>query len=611
MTHKEVREKFVRFFEKRGHKLVPSSSLLPTDPSVLFTTAGMQQFKPYYTGEADPLKDFGSLNTVSIQKCLRTSDIEQVGDNSHLTFLEMLGNFSFGGYFKEEAIRWAHEFITREMGLKIDYVSVFAGEGNVPPDEESEKIWKSIDPDIVVKKAGREDNFWGPTGNEGPCGPTTEIYLNPIRDRLPLGNHSRVFGGAVSNGVNGVEVWNIVFNEYFCDKNGNLLPLAKKGIDTGMGLERLLMAIQKKSNIFETDLFAPLIEEIRGKRLYDWEQNKSSERVIADHLRASAFLILDGVPPSNVEHGYVLRRLLRRAIRHAKLLNQPEDIYERVLHVLANRIYKDVYPELKSKQKDILEVILAEREKFSKTLGRGLREFGKLAEGMISKGENIISGKDAFDLYTTFGFPIELIEELAKEKGLTVDVIGFESEIEEHKAKSRAGVEKKFGGHGLILDTGELKAGNEEELAKVTRLHTATHLLQAALRKVLGNEVRQAGSDITPERLRFDFTFQRKLTAEEIKKVEDLVNNAIEKNLAVTMKEMPYQEAIQFGALAFFRQKYPEIVKVYTIGDEKEPFSREICGGPHVTHTGEIGKFKITKEESVSAGTRRIRATVE
>jgi len=611
MTHKEVREKFVRFFEKRGHKLVPSSSLLPTDPSVLFTTAGMQQFKPYYTGEADPLKDFGSLNTVSIQKCLRTSDIEQVGDNSHLTFLEMLGNFSFGGYFKEEAICWAHEFITREMGLKIDYVSVFAGEGDVPPDEESEKIWKSIDPDIVVKKAGREDNFWGPTGNEGPCGPTTEIYLNPIRDRLPLGNRSRAFGGAVSNGVNGVEVWNIVFNEYFCDKNGNLLPLAKKGIDTGMGLERLVMAIQKKSNIFETDLFAPLIEEIRGKKLYDWEQNRTSERVIADHLRASAFLILDGVLPSNVEHGYILRRLLRRAIRHAKLLNQPEDIYERVLHVLANHIYKDVYPELKSKQKDILEVILTEREKFSKTLDRGLREFGKLAEGMISKSENIISGKDAFDLYTTFGFPIELIEELAKEKGLTVDVIGFESEIEEHKAKSRAGVEKKFGGHGLILDTGELKAGSEEELAKVTRLHTATHLLQAALRKVLGNDVRQAGSDITPERLRFDFTFQRKLTAEEIKRVEDLVNSAIEKNLAVTMKEMPYQEAIQSGALAFFRQKYREIVKVYTVGDEKEPFSREICGGPHVARTGEIGKFKILKDESVSSGVRRIRAVVE
>lgn len=611
MTHEEIREKFTRFFEKRGHKLVSSSSLLPTDPSVLFTTAGMQQFKPYYTGEADPMRDFGSLNTVSIQKCLRTSDIELVGDDSHLTFLEMLGNFSFGGYFKEEAIRWAHEFITEEMGLKIDYVSVFAGEGDVPPDEESEKIWKSIDPDIVVKKAGRADNFWGPTGNEGPCGPTTEIYINPLRDRLPLGNRSHAFGGAVSNGVNGVEVWNIVFNEFFSDKNGTLLPLAKKGIDTGMGLERLVMAIQRKPNVFETDLFAPVIEEIRGKKIYDWEQNRISERVIADHLRASAFLITDGVVPSNVEQGYILRRLLRRAIRHAKLLNQPEDIYERVLHILADHIYKDIYPELKSKQEEILGVILAEREKFSKTLDRGLREFGKLTEGIISKGGNIISGKDAFDLYTTFGFPIELIEELAKEKGLTVDVGGFESEIEEHKAKSRAGVEKKFGGHGLVLDTGELKAGSEEDLARVTRLHTATHLLQAALRKVLGNEVHQAGSDITPERLRFDFSFQRKLTAEEIKKVEDLVNGAIEKDLAVTMKEMPYQEAIQSGALAFFRQKYPETVKVYTVGDEKEPFSREICGGPHVTRTGEIGKFRILKDESVSSGVRRIRAVVE
>ena len=587
MTHQEIREKFVKFFEEKGHKLVPSSSLLPTDPSVLFTTAGMQQFKPYYTGEADPMKDFGSLNAVSVQKCLRTSDIEQVGDNSHLTFLEMLGNFSFGGYFKEEAIKYAHEFITKEMGLKIDYVSVFAGEDSVPADMESEKIWKSISPDIVVKRAGRADNFWGPTGSEGPCGPTTEIYIN------------------------GVEVWNIVFNEFFSDKDGALLPLAKKGIDTGMGLERLTMAVQKKTNIFETDFFAALIEEARGKNLYDYEQNKALERIIADHLRASVFLIADEVMPSNVEQGYILRRLLRRAIRHAKLLNQPEDIYERVLHVLAHDIYGEIYPELKSKQKEILEVILAEKDKFTKTLDRGLREFGKLIKSMISKGEKIISGKNVFDLYTTFGFPLELIEELAKEKGLTVDVVGFEGEIGEHKAKSRAGVEKKFGGHGLVLDTGELKAGGEEELAKVTRLHTATHLLHTALRKILGSDVHQAGSDITPERLRFDFAFSRKVTAEEIKKVEELINGAIEKDLAVTMKEMPYEEAIKSGALAFFKQKYPEVVKVYTIGGETEPFSREICGGPHVTNTGELGKFKNIKEESVSAGVRRIRAVIE
>jgi alanyl-tRNA synthetase len=587
MTHGEIREKFIKFFEERGHKLVPSSSLLPTDPSVLFTTAGMQQFKPYYTGEADPMKDFGLLNTVSVQKCVRTSDIEQIGDDSHLTFLEMLGNFSFGGYFKDGAIKWAHEFITKELGLKIDYVSVFAGEKNVPADEESEKIWKSIDPDIVIKKFGRADNFWGPTGDEGPCGPTSEIYIN------------------------GIEVWNLVFNEFFCDKNSALSPLAKKGIDTGMGLERLATAVQKKTGVFETDLFVPIMEEVRGKNLYDYEQNRVSERIIADHLRASVFLIADGVTPSNVEQGYVLRRLLRRAIRHAKLLNQPEDIYERVLHVLAHDIYRGIYPELKSKQKEILEVILAEKDKFTKTLDRGLREFGKLMEEMISRGEKVISGKNVFDLYATFGFPIELIEELAKEKGLTVDVNGFEGEINEHKAKSRAGVEKKFGGHGLVLDTGELKAGGEEELAKVTRLHTATHLLHAALRKVLGDEVRQAGSDITPERLRFDFAFPRKVTAEELKKIEGLVNKAIADDLAVTMNEMPYEEAIKSGALAFFKQKYPEVVKVYTIGGEEAPFSREICGGPHVARMGEISKFKIVKEESVSAGTRRIRATVE
>jgi alanyl-tRNA synthetase len=587
MTHGEIREKFIKFFEKRGHKLVPSSSLLPTDPSVLFTTAGMQQFKPYYTGEADPTMNFGLLDVVSIQKCLRTSDIEQIGDNSHVTFLEMLGNFSFGGYFKEEAIKYAHGFITKEMGLKIDYVSVFGGEDNVSADAESEKIWKSIDSDIVVKQAGRADNFWGPTGDSGPCGPTTEIYID------------------------GIEVWNLVFNEFFCDKDGVLSPLAKKGIDTGMGLERLAMVVQKKLNVFETDLFAPIVGEVRGKNLYDYAQNGTSERIIADHLKASAFLIADGVTPSNVEQGYVLRRLLRRAIRHAKLLNLAEDLYERAVHVLAHDIYKTVYPEIAVKQKEILEVILTEKDKFSKTLDRGLREFGKLMENMISEEEKIISGKNAFDLYTTFGFPLELIEELAKEKGLTVDVIGFEGEIGEHKAKSRAGAAKKFGGHGLVSGAGELRAGSEEEMAKVTRLHTATHLLHAALRKVLGGEVRQAGSDITSERLRFDFAFSRKVAAEEIKSVEKLINEAIKKDLAVTMEEMPYEEAIQSGALAFFKQKYPEIVKVYTVGDEKEPFSREICGGPHVTRTGEIGRFKIVKEESVSAGTRRIRAAVE
>lgn len=569
---------------------MPSSSLLPTDPSVLFTTAGVQQFKPYYTGQADPIKDFGTKRVISIQKSLRTVDIDEVGDASHITFFEMLGYFSFGDYFKKETIKWAYDFVTKELGFAKERIrpTVFKGDEQAPFNQESFDIWRSLGfSKQEIGLGNRTDNFWGPTGNEGPCGPCDEIYIDDI------------------------EIGTLVFNEYYCDKEKNLTPLVQKGVDVGLGFERNVLFAQGVDSIYETDLFMPIMEEVRGKNLYDHEQNKVSERIIADHLRASVFLIADGVTPSNVEQGYILRRLLRRAIRHAKLLDRPEDIYERVLHVLAHDIYGEIYPGLKSKQKEILEVILAEKDKFTKTLDRGLREFGKLIEDMISKGDKIVSGKNAFDLYTTFGFPLELIEELAKEKGLTVDVVGFEGEIGEHKAKSRAGVEKKFGGHGLVLNTGELKAGGEEELIKVTRLHTATHLLHAALRKVLGNDVSQAGSDITPERLRFDFTFPRKVTAEEVREIEKLVNDAIEKNLAVSMKEMPYEEAIQSGALTFFKQKYPGVVKVYTIGDKKTPFSRELCGGPHVLHTGEVGRFKILKEESVSAGVRRIRAVVE
>ena len=590
MTHREIREKFIKFFEGRGHKSVPSSSLLPTDPSVLFTTAGVQQFKPYYTGQADPLRDFGTRRVISVQKSLRTVDIDEVGDRSHITFFEMLGYFSFGDYFKKETVDWTYDFLTNTLGFKKERLrpTVFRGDEQAPFNQESFEAWESLGlSEREIGLGSREDNFWGPTGNEGPCGPADEIYVDDI------------------------EIGTLVFNEYFCDKEKHLTPLAQKGVDVGLGFERIVSFVQGVDSIYETDLFAPIMEEIRGKNLYDFEQNRISERIIADHLRAAVFLIADGVTPSNVEQGYVLRRLLRRAIRHAKLLNQPEDLYERVLHVLANEIYKDIYPELGIKQKEILSVISAEKDKFSKTLDRGLRELGKVIEDIISGEGKIISGKAAFDLYTTFGFPLELIEELAKEKGLTVDVPGFQEEIEGHRAKSRAGVERKFGGHGLVLDTGELKAGGEEELKKVTRLHTATHLLHAALRKILGNDIRQAGSDITPERLRFDFAFPRKVTAEEIEKVEELVNGAIKENLAVAMEEMPYQRAVESGALAFFKQKYPEVVKVYTIGDEKEPFSREICGGPHVSNTGEVGKFKIVKEESVSAGTRRIRAIVE
>jgi len=587
MTHQEIREKFLNFFKERGHAVVPSSSLLPDDPSVLFTTAGMQQFKKYYTGEADPIKDFGSKNTASIQKSVRTVDIEEVGDNTHATFFEMLGNFSFGGYWKKEAIQYGYDFMIKDLGISPErvVVSIFKGdhENNIPEDRESLEIWKSFGvPDDKIIFGDKEDNFWGPTGSKGPCGPTTEIYID------------------------GVEIWNIVFNEFFCDEHKKYLPLEIKGIDTGMGLERLAVMLQGKNNVYETDLSLPVITEIRGKELYDHENNRKAERIIADHMKAAIFMISDGVLPSNSEQGYVLRRLLRRAIRYVKSLDLPDDIYKRILNVVSHDIYVGVYPELSKKQDEILEVIENERYKFSKALSNGIKEFER-----ISSGTNVISGKDVFDLYTTFGFPVELTKELAEEKGVELDTKSFEAEMEKHKELSKAGQEKKFGGHGLILDTGELKAGNEEELKKVTRLHTATHLLHAALRKVLGEEVHQAGSDITAERLRFDFNFNRKLTDEEKKEIENLANKAVDDDLLVTMREMPYEEAVKLGALSFFKEKYPSTVKVYTVGDWDKPFSRELCGGPHVEQTGEIGRITIKKEQSVGTGIRRIRAIVE
>lgn len=582
MTHSEIREKFLKFFESRGHKIVPSSSLLPTDPSVLFTTAGMQQFKPYYTGQADAMKDFGSLNTASIQKSMRTSCIDEVGDETHLTFFEMLGNFSFGGYWKKEAIQWAHEFITKDMDLTIDYVSVFGGEGNVLGDEESEQIWKSIDSSLEVKKFGLEDNFWGPTGSDGPCGPSTEIY------------------------VNGVEIWNIVFNEfYYPDSREELLSgtsskklekLKTSGIDTGMGLERLAMVVQNKKNIFETDLFANIFDTL------PMSMELREKRIIADHLRAVIFMITDGIRPSNKEQGYVLRRLMRRVIVHSH--NKGGDMTLLLTKQLLGTIvknYLEFYPDL---NRDLIKSIWEEEEyKFKKSLKNGLSELEKL---------DSLDSASAFKLYESFGLPYEIIKEVGGNKAEALTRSGFEQEMERHREISRAGAEKKFGGHGLLMDTGELKAGNEEELKKATRLHTATHLLHASLRKVLGEEVHQAGSDITAERLRFDFTFPRKLTAEELKQVEDIVNEAIQKDYPVTKEEMPYEDAIKSGAMAFFKLKYPPRVNVYSVGlPGQGDFSKELCGGPHVSHTSEIGKFKITKEEAISAGVRRIRATLD
>lgn len=571
MDSPEIRKKFLDFFAKRGHKIVPSSSLIPDDPSVLLTTAGMQQFKKYYTGEADPIKDFGSRNIVSSQKIFRTSDIDEIGDESHLTFFEMLGNFSFGGYFKKEAIQYAYDFF-QEVGLEIDFVTIFAGDKEVPPDTESEKIWKRLGVKDV-RRHGREDNFWGPTGKEGPCGPTTELY------------------------VRGVEIWNLVFNEYYCRQDKSLEKLSQNGIDTGMGLERLAAVLQKKNNIFETDLFVPLLV------LLPSGIKERHQRIIVDHLRAVSFLLADGVRPSNKEAGYILRRLLRRALVYEKLYDFDASVFEKIIGAVV-KDYGGFYPELKRGQENIFAEFSKEKEKFSKTLERGIKQLQSLQESLTAER--------AFGLYETFGLPYEIIKELGGERASQLTREDFDLEFKKHQEISRAGQEKKFGGHGLILDTGELKAGNPEELEKVTRLHTATHLLNAALRKILGPDIQQQGSDITPERTRFDFTFPRKLSQEEIKKIEERVNELISRKLEVKFEELPYEEAVKSGALRFWREKYLSLVKVYTIYDPAtgEIFSRELCGGPHVKNTSEIGGFKIIKEESSSAGVRRIRAVV-
>ena len=565
MTSGELRKKFLEFFEKNGHKIAPSSSLLPTDPSVLFTTAGMQQFKDYYSPRG---KSPYGKNVATCQKCFRTSDIDEVGDERHLTFFEMLGNFSFGGYGKEKAIKLAKEFLD-SINIKIDYVTVFAGDKDTPPDNDSAGIWEKLGfskEKDTLKFCGKEDNFWGPTGEKGPCGPTTEIY------------------------VRGIEVWNIVFNQYYQQRGGVLEPLKIQGIDTGMGLERLAMVSQEKKNIFETDLFEPLILGISKFRNIEFRdrggtgegQSLKAVRIVADHIKAAGFLISEGILPSNMGRGYVLRRILRRAIRYGKVLELPPNFLI-PLAQKAIEIYQEIYPEIKSEENNILAAIQQEEEKFGKTLEQGIKEFEK--------------GRDAFTLYATYGFPIELTQELAKEKGGEIDIESFKKEFEKHQEISRAGAEKKFGGHGLQADaTGEM-----------VKLHTATHLLHAALREALGNHVQQMGSDITSERTRFDFFHPQKMTPQEIKKVEDLVNQKIKEDLEVKKEETAYEEAIKSGALAFFREKYPQKVSVYSI----EGFSKEICAGPHVNRTSAIGKIKIIKEESSSAGIRRIRAILE
>ncbi|MBI1866212.1 MAG: alanine--tRNA ligase [Candidatus Staskawiczbacteria bacterium] len=557
MQSDELRQKFLQFFKKNGHKIVPSSSLLPSDSSVLFTTAGMQQFKPYYLGEESP---YGK-NVVSCQKCIRTSDIDEVGDERHLTFFEMLGNFSFGGYFKEEAIKLAHEFIVKELGLKIDYVTVFKGDKNVPPDEKSEKIWKEIDLKIKIKREGI-DNFWGPTGEEGPCGPTTEIY------------------------VSGIEIWNIVFNEFFCDKNKKLTKLETPGVDTGMGLERLAMVVQKKETVFETDLFEPII------KLIPEEFDERKKRIIADHARAISFLISDGVKPSNKEQGYILRRLIRRIVA-----------YEFISKVsFFEKLIRKIGDDYKLRWSIIDTEFDSEKKKFLETLERGIAESGKVKNADI---------KSTFLLYQSYGLPYDIIKEFFP----NINEKEFNKELKKHQELSKT------------ASAGMFKGGLADDKPETIKLHTAHHLLLAALQEVFGKTIKQRGSNITSERLRIDFSFDRKLTDEEKKKVEDIVNEKIKEGFLVVKREMPKEEAQKIGAEMEFGVKYGNTVSVYFIQDKKgNVFSKEFCGGSHVNSTDELaahskvgeprpesgrGPFKIIKEESLGSGIRRIKAILK
>ncbi|GMX58806.1 MAG: alanine--tRNA ligase [Candidatus Microsyncoccus archaeolyticus] len=597
MTSEELRKNFLDFFKKRGHIVVPSSSLLPSDKTVLFTTAGMQQFSLYLAGEKDPVKDFGSRHLTSSQKCFRTDDIEEVGDDTHHTFFEMLGNWSIGqddkGYFKEGAIKYALEFL-EELGLDKNrlYITVFKGEGNIPKDKEAIDLWiKNGIPAERIREYEKKDNFWGPVGETGPCGPCSELHYDR-GEKYGCGGAN--CGPNCDNCKRFVEIWNLVFMQYFKNDKGEYELLSQTNIDTGIGFERLVSLLQEKNSSYETDLFKDVISKIEEESNKKYEDNKKEFRVIADHSRAIVFLTSEGIIPSNVSQGYVLRRLIRRSIRYSKLIGFNFDQFYFLLDIIVDK-YKDIYPEVVNKKYNIIK---EEEEKFAKTIEKGLLMIEKL---ITEKKDRTITGEEAFDLYQSYGFPLELVEEIANEKDFLVDKSGFNEALKKHQDVSREGMEKKFGGVGK--DSGEMGV----------KYHTLTHLLHAALRKVLGDHVKQMGSDINSERLRFDFAHGIKMTEEEIKKVEDLVNEKIKEGLIVEKQEMSLDKAINDGALAFFKDKYGEMVFVWTIFNPqtKEVFSKEVCGGPHVETLKDLGIFKIIKEESSSAGVRRIKAILK
>ena len=589
MNAKELRKKYIDFFKRQNHVEIGTSSLIPeNDPSVLFTTAGMHPLVPYLLGEKHP----EGTRLTDVQKCLRTGDIDEVGDTSHLTFFEMLGNWSLGDYFKKESITMSYDFLTKELGIPTNKISVtcFEGDDKIPKDIEAAKIWNElgIDKDRIYFY-GREENWWGPAGQTGPCGPDTEIFYDTGKEAC-----STECGPSCNCGKY-LEIWNNVFMAYNKDKDGNYTELEQKNVDTGLGLERVLSIMNGNTSVYDTELFEGIIgkiEEVSGK---SYNENTARDfRIIADHLRAATFVLGDdkAVTPSNVDQGYVLRRLIRRTSRELRKLGVETSKMKDISEVIIDQ-YQDVYPELGRNREFILSELEKEEQTFNKTLDRGLKAAEKIFD--LIGDDPVLSGGLAFKLYDTFGFPIELTQELAAEKGKSVDVEGFNNKYREHQEKSRQGAAQKF------------KGGLADQSEETTKLHTTTHLLNAALRKVLGDTVYQKGSNINPERLRFDFSFDRKLTPEELQDVTKLVNEAIDSELPVICEEMSVEEAKKQGAIGVFDEKYGDKVKVYSIGD----FSKEICGGPHVSNTSELGRFRILKEQSSSAGVRRIKAKLE
>ncbi len=649
-TSNELRSMFLKFFQDHGHAVISSASVIPeNDPTVLFTTAGMHPLVPYLMGQKHP----AGRRLTDVQKCVRTGDIDDVGDFSHLTFFEMLGNWSLGDYFKKEMIPWSWEFLTSEkyLGLPKDRLAftVFAGDEDCPRDEESANLWRSCGvADDHLFYLPKENNWWGPAGITGPCGPDTEMFI--ITDKEPCGPDC---SPACSCGRY-LEIWNDVFMQYNKNAEGKFEPLSQKNVDTGMGLERTICVLNGKKSVYDTDAFTGIlakIAELSGKTYGSDEATTRAFRIIADHMRTSTFIMGDdrGVSPSNVDQGYVLRRLIRRAVRYGMGIGMPDGFTGEIAKVIIAQ-YCDVYPELKRNEHFVLEQLALEETRFAKTLRQGEKEFDKIynnvcqtratlesilnADNKLAQAQeyvqtrklrpspdmapiieaanagdeaavvaavkarmeslHVMDGRSAFKLYDTYGFPIEMTIELAKEKGLSVDQDDFAQRFKQHQATSQAGAEQRF------------KGGLADHSAQSARLHTATHLLHAALRKVLGDEVAQKGSNITAERLRFDFSFGRKMTKEELTEVERLVNEAIAAKAPITCREMTVPEARAEGAIGLFASKYGELVKVYTMGS----FSKEICGGPHATNTGDLKSFKIQKEESSSAGVRRIKAVI-